>query len=99
MDRFRRHPLEAQQRALAERLKEGVKTSFGQERGLLSTWSAEEFTRRVEVFDYERFKPYLERMMRGERDVTASGRVVNYAQSSGTTSDRSKYIPVTRRSV
>ncbi len=99
IDRFRRHPLEAQQRALAERLKEGVKTSFGRERGLLSTWSAEEFARRVEVFDYERFKPYLERMMRGERDVTASGRVVNYAQSSGTTSDRSKYIPVTRRSV
>lgn len=84
---------------LKQRLQVGASTSFGRERGMKASWSAEEFARRVERFDYEAFKPYVERMLRGERNVTIPGRVTRYAQSSGTTSDRSKYIPVTYRSV
>lgn len=53
----------------------------------------------VETFDYETFKPYIEKMLAGERNVTAPGRVKLFARSSGTTSDRSKYIPVTEESL
>ena len=59
----------------------------------------EQFQNRVETFDYDTFRPYVERMMGGIRSVTTPGRVTLYARSSGTTSDRSKYIPLTRESL
>lgn len=99
IDRFRRHPLEVQREALACRLKWGEATLLGREYGIRADLSPEEFPRRVPLFDYERFKPYVERMMAGEKGVTLPGRITRYAQSSGTTSDRSKYIPVSYHSV
>ncbi len=51
------------------------------------------------VFDYDAYRPFRERMLAGERNVAAPGRVTLFAKSSGTTSDRSKYIPVTRESL
>lgn len=99
IDRFRRHPLETQAQMLRERLEEGRRTAFGREYGLAKVQSAEAFAAALPTFDYEGFKPYVSRMMAGERDVTAPGRVGLYARSSGTTSDRSKYIPVTKKSL
>lgn len=99
IDRFRSHPLEVQREALQERLGEGSQTRFGRERGMSKSWTAERFAQRVELFEYDSFKPYVERMLSGERDVASAGRVACFARSSGTTSDRSKYIPVTRASI
>ena len=80
-------------------LEHGADTAFGREFDLRSVRSVEQFQARVGTFDYDSFKPYIERMKAGERDVTARGRVHLFARSSGTTSDRSKYIPVTRESI
>lgn len=99
IDRFRRYPHAVQQAQLQARLAAGRKTAFGRDFGLERVKSAEEFARCVPTFDYERFKPYVERMFAGERSVTSPGRVAFYARSSGTTSDRSKYIPITRHSI
>ncbi|WP_297604234.1 GH3 auxin-responsive promoter family protein [uncultured Alistipes sp.] len=99
IDRFRRHPAATQREMLHRCLADGSATAFGREFGLQAGWDYERFARAVPAFDYERFKPYVERMMRGERSVTAPGRVDAFARSSGTTSDRSKYIPVTGRSI
>lgn len=99
IDRFRRRPLETQARMLREALRRGAGTAFGRHYGLESVHGPEEFAARVPVFDYETFKPWIERMIAGERDVAAPGRVRLFAKSSGTTSDRSKYIPVTRESL
>lgn len=75
-------------------LERGRNTDFGRRYGLRSLHSAEQFARRVERFDYDSFEGYVERMRRGERDVSCEGRVRMFARSSGT-SARSKYIPVT----
>ena len=99
IDRFRRHPIEVQEQMLRNLLRRGVNTEFGQRYNLRNIHSVEQFQSSVETFDYETFKPYVERMLAGERNVTTSGRVRLFARSSGTTSDRSKYIPVTRESV
>ena len=45
---------------------------------------------------YEELKAYIERMRQGEADVLWPGTVKWYAKSSGTTSDKSKFIPVSR---
>ncbi len=99
IDRFRRHPAEVQAEQLRERLAEGRRTSFGRELGLERVRTAEQFAAAVPRFDYDRFKPYVERMLRGERSVTVRGRVTRYARSSGTTADRSKYLPITGASI
>ncbi len=80
-------------------LERGCGTAFGERYGLAAIRTPEQFAAAVPAFDYESFKPWIERMMSGERDVTAPGRVELFARSSGTTSERSKYIPVTRRSL
>lgn len=99
IDHFRRHPIEVQEAQLAKLLKRGLDTQFGQCFNFDEIKNVTEFESRVETYDYERFKPFIERMIAGEKNVTAPGYVRLYARSSGTTSDRSKYIPVTEESV
>ena len=99
IDTFRRHPVETQARMFRQLLRRGRRTEFGWRYNLGRIRTPEQFASMVETFDYETFKPYIERMLAGESDVTAPGRVTLFARSSGTTSDRSKYIPVTRESL
>ena len=57
--------------------------------------SYEEFATRVPLSTYDEQKPWIERMLQGEEDVLWPGLCKWFAKSSGTTSDKSKYIPVT----
>ena len=99
IDRFRRYPAETQRRMLQRLVRRGCDTAFGRRYGLRHVRTPEEFAAAVDRFDYDSFKPWIARMMAGERDVAAPGRVTLFARSSGTTSDRSKYIPVTREAL
>ena len=99
IDRFRRHPAETQERMLRRLLRRGRRTEFGERYGLRHVHTVGQFQSAVGTFDYETFKPFIERMREGVRNVTAPGRVTLFARSSGTTSDRSKYIPVTTESL
>ncbi len=99
IDTFRRHPVETQARMFRQLLRRGRSTEFGWRYNLGRIRTPEQFASMVETFDYDTFKPYIERMLAGESNVTAPGRVTLFARSSGTTSDRSKYIPVTRESL
>lgn len=49
---------------------------------------------RVPIQTYEDVKGYVDRMRHGEKDVLWPGKVIWYAKSSGTTNDKSKFIPV-----
>ena len=95
VERFRRHPVETQRRQLERLLRGNARTEFGRRYDFAAIRTPEAFAQRVERFDYASFKPYIDRMMAGEADVTAVGRVQWFARSSGTTSERSKYLPVT----
>ena len=57
----------------------------------------ERFAARTPISTYEDFKDDIDRMRRGEADVLCKGRVQWYAKSSGTTNDKSKFIPVSAR--
>lgn len=99
IEHFRRHPIEVQQEMFRQRVKEGAETSLGREYGITPKMTPEAFSSALPIFDYELFKPYVERMLSGEKSVASRGVVDRFAQSSGTTSDRSKYIPITMQSV
>ncbi len=53
----------------------------------------------VPILTYEEFRPYLERIRNGESDILWPGKINWFAKSSGTTSGKSKYIPVSDESI
>ena len=67
----------------------GVKHSYDTIR------SYEDYALRVPIQSYDDIKPYVERMRHGARNVLWPSQVRWYAKSSGTTNDKSKFIPVT----
>ncbi len=99
IERFRRHPLEVQHKTFGELMHTGSKSLFGAEHSIEAGISYSQFASQVPTFDYDSFKPYIERMVAGERDVATLGRIKMFARSSGTTSDKSKYIPISERSL
>lgn len=76
-------------------ISKGRLTEFGRGHGFDCIRSYDDFARQVPQQSYEDLKGDIDRMRRGERDVLWPGRVKWFAKSSGTTSDRSKFIPVT----
>ncbi len=91
---FMEHPYQVQERLLKQLLQFTKHTEWGRRYGYSDIRGSEQFARRVPISDYDDLKPYIHRMMHGEKDVLWSGQVRWFAKSSGTTSDRSKFIPV-----
>ena len=87
---------EAIQRSVLKRLVEGAEeTEWGIKHNYSAIAGYEQFAKNVGVQDYETLKGYIDRMRRGEKDVLWKGGCKWFAKSSGTTNDKSKFIPVT----
>lgn len=87
---------EALQREALRRLTTQVKdTEYGRGHGIDTACSYDDFARHLPICSYEELKGYIDRMRHGERNVLWPGRVTWFAKSSGTTNDKSKFIPVT----
>jgi hypothetical protein len=69
-------------------------TEWGKKYDYVSIARPEQFRERVPVSDYEALKPYIERLRKGEQNLLWPQEIRWFAKSSGTTSDKSKYIPV-----
>ena len=70
-------------------------TLWGEQHNYGNITSYEEFASRVPITPYENIRLLVERMIDGERDILWKGRVTHFAQSSGTSDGKSKYIPIT----
>ncbi len=87
---------EAMQREVLMHLMSRAKdTEYGRQHDFGGINSYEQFAKNVPVNTYEELKGCIDRMRHGETDVLWPGRVKWYAKSSGTTNDKSKFIPVT----
>ena len=87
---------EAMQREVLMHLVSRAKdTEYGRQHDFGGITSYEQFAKNVPVNTYEELKGSIDRMRHGETDVLWPGRVKWYAKSSGTTNDKSKFIPVT----
>ena len=84
-----------QRNVLKHLISEASGTEWGIKHGYSSIKQYEEFAKSVGVQDYETLKNDIDRMRRGESDVLWKGRCKWFAKSSGTTNDKSKFIPVT----
>ncbi len=93
-EHFAQHPKRVQLNVLTSLVEACKHTEWGRSHNFKNIKTAADFAANIPVQDYESLKPYIERMMHGEKDILWSGRINRYSKSSGTTSDRSKYIPV-----
>lgn len=89
-------PEHLQRNVLQRLLQRGCNTIYGAEHSLAPAMSYEDFRRLVPVNSYEELKEGIDRMRHGEKDVLWQGQVKWYAKSSGTTNDKSKFIPVSK---
>ncbi|HLF35176.1 MAG TPA: GH3 auxin-responsive promoter family protein [Cyclobacteriaceae bacterium] len=92
---YERNAVEIQHRQFSDLVSAARDTEFGREHGFGDIRDIPGFRNRVPVRNYENLYPYIERLLRGEVNVLWPSGVNWFAKSSGTTNDRSKFIPVT----
>jgi len=89
------HGGEALQRAVLSHLIETASdTEFGRNHAFSSIKDYDNYIGQVPINTYEELKGDIDRMRHGEADILWPGKVKWYAKSSGTTNDKSKFIPV-----
>lgn len=99
IEHFRKYPVETQEKVLLEIVKTAASTEWGKKYEFSSVRSVEDFQSRVPVRNYEDYLPFIDRLIKGEKDITWPGEVRWFAKSSGTTSAKSKFIPISRESL
>lgn len=89
-------PIDLQKQVLKNLLEKGESTEYGNLYQLSNLMTAEAFSNNVPIVKYEDIYTYIERMMNGEKNILWPSQIKSYAKSSGTTNDRSKYIPMSK---
>lgn len=92
------HPIECQDRVFKRLIKAGQQCIYGKAHRFKEIKSYEDFQRHVPLVNYEDFRPLIERVSKGEKNVLWPGLPIYFAKTSGTTSG-TKYIPITRDSI
>jgi GH3 auxin-responsive promoter len=93
------HPAEAQRHVLQSLISDAQYTVFGKKYNFDKLFTIKEFKLRVPLHEYNDMRPYIERMMTGEENVLWNAPVNWFAKSSGTSNDKSKFIPVSEESL
>ena len=93
------HPEAAQREVLQELVTAAQYTEFGRKYNFSRLFTLKEFKKNVPIYEYDDIKPYILRMMEGEENVLWNTPVKWFAKSSGTTSDKSKFIPISEESL
>lgn len=100
IESFLNEPLKIQEKNFQNLIQHGRNTLFGVENGFDAILSVSDFVQKVKVNSYEDLRPYLDQIIiEKKRNVLWDTPVKWFAMSSGTTQDKSKYIPVTEESL
>lgn len=91
---FMKYPHDVQEEWFQSLISAAEATEWGKSYGYSSIVTPEEYKRRVPIQDYDDIKQYVDRMIKGEQNILWPSDIKWFAKSSGTTSDRSKFIPV-----
>ena len=98
LDRACRQPQKVQEQALHRLIRAAKNTAFGRAHGFDKIQNVADFRARVPIRGYPELKPWFERALGGERDVTWPGKIRYFGMSSGTTAGN-KYLPISMQSV
>lgn len=96
---WKTHPQDAQREVLQDLVTAAQYTEFGKKYNFSTLFNIRSFKQTVPIHEYEDMKPYIQRIMEGEQNVLWNTPIYWFAKSSGTTSDKSKFIPVSDESL
>ncbi len=94
-----KHPIEAQREVLQDIVTSAQYTEFGRKYNFSKLFTVREFKKEIPIHEYDDFKGYIQRIMDGEDNVLWNTPIHWFAKSSGTTSEKSKFIPVSEESL
>ena len=96
IDLYASQASEIQHRVLSRLVNQAAQTEWGKKYDYASIRSYEDFRNRLPIQTYEEIKPYVERLRAGEQNLLWPSEIRWFAKSSGTTNDKSKFIPVSK---
>jgi hypothetical protein len=99
IEHFMRHPHDVQKQVFQYLLRKGAKTEWGKHYDYKSIRNYEQYKQRVPVSTYEQMYPYIEKVLMGSQNILWPSHIRWFSKSSGTTNDRSKYIPVSKEAL
>lgn len=99
IDLFKKHPLEVQQELFEKMVLASQQTEWGITYNFSSIKTYADFKQFVPIQEYPDIQPYVDRLIQGEQNILWPTETKWFAKSSGTTSSRSKLIPVTKESL
>ena len=92
------NPHNTQEKVFKKLISSAKNTAFGKDHDFKNISCYDDFKTRVKVQDYEGLRPYVDRIVAGEKNVLWRGKPIYFAKTSGTTSG-AKYIPITKDSM
>jgi GH3 auxin-responsive promoter len=99
IDAWKKNPIDAQREVLQDLVTSAQYTEFGRKYNFSNLFTVRDFKQAVPIHEYDDLKPYIERIMGGEQNILWNTPIYWFAKSSGTTSDRSKFIPISDESL
>jgi len=99
LDYFVAHSEGVQEKEFEFLIKKGIDTYFGKKYGFNSIKDYTSYSTTVPIIHYEDLETFIERMRMGEENILWPGKIKWLAKSSGTTNDKSKFIPITIESL
>ncbi len=99
IDYFKTNPIEVQENTLKELVSFARDTEWGKKYGYADIRSYRSYRERVPLQDYENVKPAIDRLLMGEQNLLWPTEIRWFAKSSGTTNDRSKFIPISQEAL
>ena len=96
VERYNTQAEELQMKVMQHLVQRAAQTEWGSIHHFDQIRSYEDFSKSMAVNSYEELKGFIDRMRHGEKDILWPGQVRWYAKSSGTTNDKSKFIPVSK---
>jgi len=98
INKWSSNPLKTQEKVFKQLIETAKHTQFGKDHDFANINTYVDFAKKVPIRDYEALKPYVDRVVAGDKDILWPGKPLYFAKTSGTTSG-AKYIPLTKDSM
>ncbi len=96
---FMKYPFDVQNDCFNKLITEAKDTEWGKFYDYKNIHNHEQFKRSVPIQDYDSLKPFIDRIRKGEQNILWNTDIKYFAKSSGTTNDKSKFIPISEESM
>jgi hypothetical protein len=99
IDGWKNNPVDAQREVLQDLVTSAQYTEFGRKYHFSKLFNVKSYKQEVPIHEYDDMKGYIHRIMNGQQNILWNTPIHWFAKSSGTTSDKSKFIPLSEESL